>query len=174
VKIRIELMITDKVPSVSNDNVVATLNKDDNREKVISVLIENFADKSINITGIDEDDRSKKREINRKAAEMFIGLVGEAKVIDTMLATQMTAVHDLQQQLFSRALLTLSSPIQNQYYVNALTKLSNVFVQQVTLLQKLQGKNQHRVTVEHVHVHNGGQAVVGVISGSIPTGDMKK
>lgn len=33
-------------------------------------------------------------------------------------------------------------------------------------MQKLQGKVQQKVTVEHVHVHNGGQAIVGNVKAS--------
>lgn len=35
---------------------------------------------------------------------------------------------------------------------------------QVEALQRYRGKGQQRVTVEHVHVHQGGQAIVGAVT----------
>jgi hypothetical protein len=34
---------------------------------------------------------------------------------------------------------------------------------QVEALQRYRGKGQQKVTVEHVHVHAGGQAIVGAV-----------
>ena len=39
-----------------------------------------------------------------------------------------------------------------------------VFAAQVEALQRYRGKGQQKVTVEHVHVHAGGQAIVGAIT----------
>jgi hypothetical protein len=80
--------------------------------------------------------------------------------LKAMLATQMAAIHDLQQKEFLFASKILM-PNKKQYHMNAVVKLSNVFIQQAALMQKLQGKGQQKVIVEHVHVHNGGQAIVG-------------
>ena len=38
------------------------------------------------------------------------------------------------------------------------------FALQVEALQRYRGKGQQKVTVEHVHVHAGGQAIVGAIT----------
>jgi len=40
-----------------------------------------------------------------------------------------------------------------------------LFNEQLEAMQKLKGKaGQQKVTVEHVHVHEGGQAIVGAVS----------
>jgi hypothetical protein len=36
---------------------------------------------------------------------------------------------------------------------------------QVEALNRHRGKGQQKVTVEHVHVHKGGQAIVGAVQG---------
>ena len=36
---------------------------------------------------------------------------------------------------------------------------------QVEALQRYRGKGQQKLTVEHVHVHSGGQAIVGTFEG---------
>jgi len=48
--------------------------------------------------------------------------------------------------------------------MNLAIKLQKVFLDQVQTLQKLRGNHGHqKMTVEHVHVHQGGQAVIGSI-----------
>ena len=45
------------------------------------------------------------------------------------------------------------------------TRLMRVFNEQLEALAKLKGKTRHqKVTVEHVHVNAGGQAIVGAVS----------
>ena len=40
-----------------------------------------------------------------------------------------------------------------------------LFTEQLAALAKLKGRtSQQKVTVEHVHVHDGGQAIVGAVS----------
>ncbi len=47
------------------------------------------------------------------------------------------------------------------------TRLLRVFTEQLDAMAKLKGKGgQQKVTVEHVHVHQGGQAIVGSVSTS--------
>jgi hypothetical protein len=46
-------------------------------------------------------------------------------------------------------------------------KLSRTFATLLEALNRHRGKGQQKVTVEHVHVHSGGQAVVAVVE---PTG----
>lgn len=55
----------------------------------------------------------------------------------------------------------------------ALNKLARTFTSQVEALNRHRGKGQQKVTVEHVHVHSGGQAVVGVVE-TPGGGDCKK
>jgi hypothetical protein len=51
------------------------------------------------------------------------------------------------------------------------TKLLRTFTAQIEALQRYRGKGQQKVTVEHVHVHSGGQAIVGTVNGSAPGGE---
>ena len=43
-------------------------------------------------------------------------------------------------------------------------KLSRTYATLLEALNRHRGKGQQKVTVEHVHVHSGGQAVVGVVA----------
>jgi hypothetical protein len=44
-------------------------------------------------------------------------------------------------------------------------KLLRTYTKQMEALQRYRGKGQQKVTVEHVRVHSGGQAIVGTVSG---------
>ena len=53
------------------------------------------------------------------------------------------------------------------------TRLMRLFLEQVEALQKLQGKTgQQKVVVEHVHVNEGGQAIVGAVSATNGEGEI--
>src|SRR5437667_3012401 len=45
----------------------------------------------------------------------------------------------------------------------AFNKLARTFASQVEALKRYRTKGEQKVTVEHVHLHAGGQAVVGTI-----------
>lgn len=102
------------------------------------------------------------------------------KALDTtsglqeMLASQMLSIHNMQQLCFAMANRHIANLKSGQYFINAAVKLSNSFTQQAALLAKLQGNIGQRIVVEHVEVHNGGQAVVGSIQGATPVKDSKK
>lgn len=82
--------------------------------------------------------------------------------LQTMLAAQMLSVHNLQQRAMAHANgVSIPGHEIEQYYTNAAIKLANCFVQQASLLAKLQGISGQQVVVKHVEVNNGGQAIVG-------------
>ena len=84
--------------------------------------------------------------------------------MQNMLVTQLLGVHELQQRLLLYATRSMHDPERGQYYFNAISKLSNLFIQQVSLLHKLQGNSQQKVTVEHLHVSDGGSAIIGQVN----------
>ena len=49
--------------------------------------------------------------------------------------------------------------------MNQANKLSRTYVALLDALNSHRGKGQQKVTVEHVHVHSGGQAIVGKVNG---------
>jgi nucleoside-diphosphate-sugar epimerase len=84
-----------------------------------------------------------------------------------MLATQMIATHDAVCTFMMRATLKDQTPYGIDSNTDRAARLMRVFMDQVELMQKLKGHtSQQRVTVEHVHVHDGGQAIVGAVAGS--------
>jgi hypothetical protein len=88
---------------------------------------------------------------------------------EAMLATQMIAAHDAALMFLMRA--TLENQTIDGCDANVLraTRLMRLFTEQLQAMQKLKGTAaQQKVTVEHVHVHGGGQAIVGAVAARIP------
>lgn len=84
--------------------------------------------------------------------------------IEAMLALQMVAVHNAT-MTFARRLNHVDNIPQQDSAERAFNKLARTFASQVEALNRHRGKGQQKVTVEHVHVHEGGQAIVGNVSG---------
>jgi hypothetical protein len=91
--------------------------------------------------------------------------IGANDEIEAMLAVQMVATHFAA----TRALRRLKGSdmvSQQDSNGNLAVKLLRTFAAQTEALQRYRGKGQQKVTVEHVHLHTGGQAIVGSVSQS--------
>ena len=83
--------------------------------------------------------------------------------IEAMLAAQMAAVHNATMTFASR--LAHAETIQQRDSAErALNKLGRTFAAQVEALKRYRTGGEQRVTVEHVTVNDGGQAIVGNIA----------
>lgn len=80
---------------------------------------------------------------------------------ETMLMNQMIQVNAAASKCMSLAFSENQTAYVKEMNVKLATKLHRTFVAQIEALQKLRGKGGQKVTVEHVHVHQGGQAIVG-------------
>ena len=83
--------------------------------------------------------------------------------IEGMLASQMIATHFAAMRCM-RALKNSDSIPQQDSNGNIAIKLLRTYTAQIEALQRYRGKGQQKMTVEHVHVHSGGQAIVGTVS----------
>jgi hypothetical protein len=84
---------------------------------------------------------------------------------EALLSVQMFGVHEAALLFLQRATLDGQTFEGNDANVLRATRLMRLFNEQVELMAKLKGKtSQQKVTVEHVHVHQGGQAIVGAVS----------
>jgi hypothetical protein len=87
--------------------------------------------------------------------------IGPKNELETMLACQMIGVHHMSMQMMKRAMLPDQTVDGVNFNVNRATKLTRTFIAQMEALDKHRGKGQQKITVEHVTVNEGGQAVVG-------------
>ena len=83
--------------------------------------------------------------------------------IEALLASQMAAVH-VAVLAFARRLGGVDTIPQQDSAEKALNKLARTFTTQVEALKRYRTGGEQKVTVEHVHVHEGGQAIVGNIA----------
>src|SRR5262245_65150730 len=80
--------------------------------------------------------------------------------LEGMLAVQLIATHMAAMDCYKRLTTTNERDIHG-YNLNQANKLSRTYVSLLEALNRHRGKGQQKVTVEHVHVHQGGQAIVG-------------
>src|SRR3989442_1755931 len=98
-------------------------------------------------------------------ASALIAEMAPQNVTEAMLATQMIAANDAALMFLGRATLDNQTFDGVEANVRRATQLMRIFNEQLEAMQKLKGKaSQQKVTVEHVHVHEGGQAIVGAVN----------
>jgi hypothetical protein len=83
--------------------------------------------------------------------------------IEAMLATQMAAVH-LASMTFARRLACAENIPQQDSAERAFNKLMRTFAAQIEALKRYRSGGTQKITVEHLHVSDGGQAIVGNVS----------
>ena len=80
-----------------------------------------------------------------------------------MMAAQLLAAHNAAMECYRRAMLGEQTFEGRRETLNQANKLSRTYATLLEALNRHRGKGQQKVTVEHVHVHAGGQAMVGVV-----------
>ena len=83
--------------------------------------------------------------------------------IEGMLAVQMIATHHATMDCFRIVAQNGHIDIINQMSSCA-NKLSRTFMMQMEALNRYRGKGQQKMTVEHVHINSGGQAIIGNVT----------
>jgi hypothetical protein len=89
--------------------------------------------------------------------------IGPRDELEAMLAGQLLAAHSASMECYRRAMLPQQTLEGRRENLSQANKLSRSFATLMESLNRHRGKGHQRVTVEHVHVHSGGQAVVGVV-----------
>jgi hypothetical protein len=80
-----------------------------------------------------------------------------------MIAAQLIAAHNAAMECYRRAMISGQTFEGRRECLNQANKLSRTYALLLNALNRHRGKGQQKVTVEHVHVHAGGQAVVGMV-----------
>ena len=88
-------------------------------------------------------------------------------IVETQLAVQMAAVHDAAMKFMMLGMNHGQTSEAIDKHMARATRLLRLQLVQIEVWQKLKGKaGQQRVRVEHVHVNQGGQAIVGAVNAS--------
>jgi hypothetical protein len=116
------------------------------------------------ISGLWLKHSSEEEQSRQLAATVaaFIG-IGPKDELEGMMAAQLIAAHNAAMECYRRAMIGEQTFEGRRENLNQANKLSRTWATLLDVLNKHRGKGQQKVTVEHVHVHAGGQAVVGTI-----------
>ncbi|WP_299847729.1 hypothetical protein [uncultured Roseovarius sp.] len=99
-------------------------------------------------------------ELDRNYALALVAEIAPQDGIEAMLATQMAAVH-VAMMRHSSKLANADTLQQLDSYERIFNKLARTFTSQMEALRKHRHGGQQKMTVEHVTVNDGGQAIVG-------------
>jgi hypothetical protein len=83
--------------------------------------------------------------------------------LEGMIAAQLLAAHNAAMECYRRAMIGEQTFEGRRENLSQANKLSGTYAVLLDSLNRHRGKGQQKVTVEHVHVHSGGQAVVGMV-----------
>jgi hypothetical protein len=103
------------------------------------------------------------KQISEVMQAALAGLTGIAPRDEQegMLATQMLACHNAAMESYRRAMIPGQIFEGHNSALTQANRLSRTYASLLEALNRHRGKGQQKMTVEHVHVHEGGQAIVG-------------
>ena len=108
---------------------------------------------------------SDKETSDHQLSATVAGLVGigPKDELEGMIAAQLLAAYNAAMECYRRAMIGEQSFEGRRENLSQANKLSRTYAVLLDALNHHRGKGQQKVTVEHVHVHSGGQAVVGMV-----------
>jgi hypothetical protein len=86
--------------------------------------------------------------------------------LEAMLVAQLVTAHMLAMSCSSKAVHPENSLESKKLNLNYSNRLMRTFALQMAALDKHRGRGQQKMTVEHVHVGEGGQAIIGNVDSS--------
>ena len=109
---------------------------------------------------------SREKEASESGTNFMLSVIKGIEPRDqteAMLAAQMAAVH-MATMTFARRLAHVENIPQQDSASNAFNKLARTFAAQMSALKEYRSKGEQKMTVQHVHVAEGGQAIVGNVN----------
>jgi hypothetical protein len=122
-----------------------------------------LANQAVSTLWVKNSDADEIRRQRHSAVDALIG-ISPTDELEGMMAAQLVAAHNAAMECYRRAMIgeqTFEGRRENLAQAN---KLSRTYAAVLEALNRHRGKGQQKVTVEHVHVHSGGQAVVGMVA----------
>jgi hypothetical protein len=108
------------------------------------------------------DPATRDKQYNATVAAL-IG-IGPKDELEGMMAAQLIAAHNAAMECYRRAMIGEQTSVGRGENLAQANKLSRTFATLLEALSRHRGKGQQKVTVEHVHVYQGGLALVGVVA----------
>ena len=109
---------------------------------------------------------SKEAEASERGLNFMLAVIKGIQPrdqIEAMLGAQMAAVH-MASMTFARRLAHVDNIPQQDSAQTAFNKLARTFAAQVSALKEYRSKGEQKMIVQHVHVAEGAQAIVGNVN----------
>ena len=126
-----------------------------------------FVCQAMGAMGFIKDKDSNSEKLKQVMALVFQAIqgIGPKNELEAMLSVQITSTHNMSAEFARRAMHPQQSAEGVDNNINRAVKLMELFINQVACLQKLRGLGpQQTVRVEHINIHPGAQAVLGVVN----------
>jgi hypothetical protein len=104
-------------------------------------------------------DETRDRQYSAALAAL-VG-IGPKDELEGMIAAQLVACHNASMECYWRAMIGEQTFEGRRENLSQANKLSRTYATLLEALNRHRGKGAQKVTVEHVHVHEGAQAIVG-------------
>jgi hypothetical protein len=163
-------MTTKKTATAAKANTIVANDPDDLKGRLKDIggsksdrwnsILGNQAMQALWLKNSSPEDREKQFSAT-VAALMGIGPKDE---LEGMMAAQLIAAHSAAMECYRRAMIGEQTFEGRRENLSQANKLSRTYAALIEALNRHRGKGQQKVTVEHVHVHAGGQAVVGMVA----------
>ena len=168
------------VEAKKDDKVISIKTDEDGKkevcidqDKVVSIfgienesLVKQLVMQAINASSINfvQQDGQQDKLILESTLSM-IESISPQNGLEAMLAVQMVTVHNMSLDMSRRAMLKEQTYEGVSENINRATKLMRTFTAQMEALKRLRMGGKQTIQVQHVHVNEGGQAIVGDVKG---------
>ena len=117
------------------------------------------------------DAETRQKQLSATVAAM-VGIAPKDE-LEGMMAAQLITAHNVAMECYRRAMMAEQTFEGWRENLSQANKLSRTWATLVETLNRHRGKAQQKVTVEHVHVHASGRAVVGIARAPAGGGSVK-
>src|SRR5690349_6063182 len=121
-----------------------------------------LANQALRTLWVKHSNKEGFQELYNATVAGLIG-IGPKDELEGMVAAQLLAAHNAAMECYRRAMLDEQTFEGRRENLTQANKLSRTYALLLDALNRHRGKGQQKVTVEHVHVHSGGQAIVGTV-----------
>src|SRR5215471_15491286 len=126
------------------------------------IAFDRAANQTVQALCLKRSDPSTRYEQYSATVAALIG-IGPKDELEGMMAAQLIAAHNAAMECYRRGMISEQTFEGRRECLSQANKLSRTYAVLLEALNRHRGKGQQKVTVEHVHVHAGGQAVVGTV-----------
>jgi len=121
-----------------------------------------LANQTVQALWLKQDSATRDHQYSATVAAL-VGIAPKDE-LEAMMAAQLIAAHNATMECYRRAMIAEQTFEGRRENLAQANKLSRTYATLLEALNRHRGKGQQKVTVEHVHVHAGGQAVVGIVA----------